>query len=70
MKTTESLDRIDKLSQKIGMSRQAFQEWDYVLGQNGISIDVMQGGFKAMTNAVDDLFNGSSKMTESFGKLG
>ena len=70
MKTTESLDRIDKLSQKIGMSRQAFQEWNYILGQNGISIDVMQGGFKAMTNAVDDLFNGSSKMTESFGKLG
>ena len=70
LKTTESLDRIDKLSQKIGMSRKAFQEWDYVLGQNGISIDVMQGGFKAMTNAVDDLFNGSSKMTESFGKLG
>lgn len=70
VKATESLDRVDKLSQKIGMSRKAFQEWDYVLGQNGISIDVMQGGFKTMTNAVDDLFNGSSKMTESFGKLG
>ena len=27
MKTTQSLDRIDKLSQKIGMSRREFQEW-------------------------------------------
>ena len=40
LKTTESLDRIDKLSQKIGMSREAFQRWNYALDQNGISIDV------------------------------
>ena len=31
---------------------------------------MLQGGFKTMTNAVDELFNGSSRMTESFGKLG
>jgi hypothetical protein len=70
MKTTESLDRIDKLSQKIGMSRKAFQEWDYVLGQNGISIEVLQGGFKTMTNLVDDLMKGGKGATDSFGKLG
>ena len=38
MKTTQSLDRIDKLSQKIGMSRREFQKWEYTLSQNGISI--------------------------------
>ena len=70
MKTTESLDRIDKLSQKIGMSRQAFQEWDYILGQNGINIDVLQGGFKKMTVAVDDLMNGGKLATENFNRLG
>lgn len=26
-------DRIDKLSQKIGMSRKGFQQWDYILSQ-------------------------------------
>ena len=70
MKTTQSLDRIDKLSQKIGMSRREFQKWEYTLSQNGISIEVLQGGFKAMTNAVDQLSNGNKQAVSNFEKLG
>ena len=45
-------DRVDKLSQKIGLSRQAFQEWDYVLSQNGIQVERLQTGVKTMTDAM------------------
>ena len=31
-------DNVDKLSQKIGISAEAFQEWDYVFSQNGTDI--------------------------------
>ena len=50
----QTTDRIDKLSQKIGMGKESFQEWDYVLSQNGINIDVLQGGMKTLVNKFDD----------------
>src|SRR5690554_2540421 len=34
-KAAEATDRIDKMSQKLGMTREGFQSWDYVLSQNG-----------------------------------
>lgn len=69
-KASETTDRIDKMSDKLGMSIKGFQEWDYILGQNGISIDSMQGGLKTLTNMYDDLGKGSKGATESFGRLG
>ena len=69
-KAAESTDRIDKMSAKLGLSISGFQEWDYILGQNGISIDSMQGGLKTLTNMYDDLGKGSKGATESFGRLG
>ena len=70
MKSAEAADRIDKMSQKLGLTREAFQKWDYVLGQNGISIDSLQGGLKTLTNMSDDMMKGNKKATESFAKLG
>jgi hypothetical protein len=70
MKATEATDRIDKMSLKVGLSRRAFQEWDYILSQNGISIDSMQAGMNKLTNLFDDLGKGSKTATESFGRLG
>src|SRR6056297_2734046 len=35
-KAAEATDRIDKMSQQVGLSREGFQEWDYILSQNGI----------------------------------
>ena len=31
--TAKYTDNIDKMSQKLGMSREGFQEWDYILSQ-------------------------------------
>ena len=69
-KAAESTDRIDKMSDKLGLSISGFQEWDYILGQNGISIDSMQGGLKTLTNMYDELGKGSKTATDSFGRLG
>ena len=65
-KASETGDRVDKLSQKVGLSRQAFQEWDYVLGQNGIEVEKLQTGIKTMTDAM----SGVGKGAKSFETLG
>ena len=44
--SANTLDRIDKLSEKIGISKQAFQEWDYVLSQNGMDAEKITSRFK------------------------
>ncbi len=52
-------DHIDKMSQKLGLSSTAFQQWDYVLGQAGADINSMSTGMKTLTNKLDDAKNGS-----------
>lgn len=68
--TADAGDRIDKLSQKIGMSREGFQQWDYILSQNGTSIDQMQAGMKNLTKILDDANSNGNKSTEIFEQLG
>lgn len=69
-KAADSTDRIDKMSQKLGLSREGFQEWDYILSQNGASIDSMGAGMKTLTNQLDDLGKGGKVATDAFGELG
>lgn len=70
MKSAETADRIDKLSARTGLSKQAFQEWDYVLGQNGINIEVMKNGVKTLTAQMDAAAKGTGAASENFSKLG
>jgi len=46
-------DTIDKTSQKLGMSRKAYQEWDYILQRNGASIDSMTTGMRTLASSVE-----------------
>ncbi len=69
-KLSAHADEIDKVSQKLGLSREAYQEWDYVLSQAGVEITSMQTGLKTLTNKLDDAKNGSSSATAMFEKLG
>lgn len=69
-KTIEAGDRIDKMSQKIGMSRQAFQEWDFIMSQNGGSVESLQMGYKALANQMDGVQKGSKDSIGYFKKLG
>ena len=63
-------DNIDKMSQKVGMSAKAYQEWDYVMQISGTEMSSMTTGLKTLTNKLDDAKNGSDKAQEMFKKLG
>lgn len=63
-------DRIDKQSQALGMSRKAFQEWDYILGQNGASIDSLGVSMKTLNSTILSAADGSEEANESLVRLG
>ncbi len=69
-KSMEAGDRIDKMSQKIGMSRKAFQEWDYIMSQNGGSVDSLQMGYKTLASQMNGVQKGSKDSIANFKKLG
>lgn len=46
-------DNIDKMSQKLGMSAEAYQEWDAVLQHSGTSIESMQASMKTLATAAE-----------------
>lgn len=69
-KSAEATDRIDKLSNKIGISKQGFQEWDYIMGQNGMDVEKLQVGVKTLVTQMDAASSGSKNATEAFNKLG
>lgn len=56
-------DNIDKMSQKMGMSTDAYQEWDAVMQHCGTSIESMQASMKTLSAAAE---TGS----DAFDKLG
>lgn len=70
VQSTVTLDRVDKMSQKIGMSRQGFQEWDYILAQTGANIDGLQMSMKTLSTQADAVTKGGSEATAMFEKLG
>ena len=59
--TAEYGDNIDKMSQKLGFSTTAYQEWDAILQHSGTSIESMQGAMKTLQVAAE---NGSDAFTE------
>lgn len=67
---SKNLDNIDKMSQKLGLSTDAYQEWNYVMQISGTSIDNMSMGLKTLTNKFDDAVNGSDSAIETFNRLG
>ena len=46
-------DTVDKMSQKLNMSAQAYQEWSAIMEHSGTSIDSMQASMKTLANAVE-----------------
>lgn len=63
-------DNIDKMSQKIGVSREAYQELDFICSQCGMSVDTLQTGVKTLTAAMDGAASGTASNVEQFEKLG
>ena len=46
-------DNIDKMSQKMGLSAEAYQEWDFIMQHSGTSMEALKAGMKTLANAVD-----------------
>lgn len=47
-------DNIDKMSQKMGISAEAYQEWDAVMQHSGTSMESLKAGMKTLANAVEN----------------
>lgn len=56
-------DKIDKASQKIGISAKAYQEWDFIAQHSGTSMDTLKTSFKTLANQ-------AQSGAEEFKKLG
>lgn len=69
-KASETTDRIDKMSQRLGLSRQGFQEWEFVLSQAGTSIDTVQIGMKTLSQRMNEANEGAGKGADIFKQLG
>lgn len=47
-------DNIDKMSQKMGISIETYQEWDAVMQHSGTSMESMKASMKTLANAVEN----------------
>lgn len=56
-------DNIDKMSQKMGISAQAYQEWDAIMQHSGTSIDALKPSMKVLAMQAE-------KGSDAFQKLG
>lgn len=56
-------DSIDKMSQKMGLSAEAYQEWDFIMQHSGTSMETMKASMKTLANAAEN-------SNEAFEKLG
>lgn len=69
-KTVEAGDRIDKMSQKMQMSRKTFQELDYVFSQSGANIELMSKGMVKLSKNISDADKGVGVGAKLFEQLG
>lgn len=65
-----AMDAIDKGSAKVGLSKTAYQEWSYVLGQNGVDVSKLEVGMKTLVGAMDGAAAGTASAQEKFDALG
>lgn len=69
-KGATATDNIDKMSQKLNFSREGFQEWDFILSQNGASIDGLQMGMKTLSGAIYEAGQGTGTYVDALADVG
>ena len=62
-KVAEYGDNIDKMSQKMGISAEAYQEWDAIMQHSGTSIEALKPSMKTLATQAE-------KGSDAFQKLG
>jgi predicted nucleic acid-binding Zn-ribbon protein len=68
-KTMNYADEVDKLSQKIGLTAEATQEWSYIAEQNGTNIDNLSSGIQRFTRNVLNASEGGNQYTDILNDL-
>lgn len=68
--TANAGDKVDKMSQKLGISAEGYQKWDYVMNLAGTSMSSMTVGLKTLTNQLGKAKDGNKDSQEAFKKLG
>lgn len=63
-------DQIDKQSQVLGISRKAYQEWGYILSQNGASIETMSTAMRTLNKEYMNAKDGNKDAASAFAQLG
>ena len=58
-------DNIDKMSQKMGMSIEAYQEWDAVMQHSGSSVESLKTGFRTLNKQIIDATEVISGISEA-----
>lgn len=48
-------DEIDKMSQKLGISRRAYQEWTYILGRSGVKVTAARSAMQTLVKVQEGL---------------
>lgn len=61
--TADYGDKVDKMSQKIGISAESYQKWDYVMKRAGGSVDSLKMGMKTLSKQAES-------NSDAFQKLG
>lgn len=61
--TADYGDKVDKMSQKIGISAEAYQKWDYVMRRAGGNVDSLKMGMKTLSKQAES-------NSDAFQKLG
>ena len=69
-KTSDAADEIDKMSQRLGISREAYQELDFALSQSGVDISSFSSGAKTLLKNMDAVTEGNKTAIANFDKLG
>jgi phage-related protein len=70
MSTMEAGDAVDKTSQQLGLSRQGYQEWNYILQQSGLTTYHMSYGMRNMATALENLDDENNKVVKGLKALG
>lgn len=68
--TAATGDEIDKMSQKIGISAQAYQEWGYVFEKSGADVNNLQAGMKTLSGVIADAAAGSEGAADKLNAVG
>ena len=61
---------VNNMSQKLGLSREGYQEWEYVLKKSGTSIDIMGTSMKKLQTTMGGLTEDGDRASEAFKAVG